>query len=60
MQQKWRNSIQYQRIIEILEDYWLNEPNELKVRVTMDFIKATGEEQHKCITWINPDYKNIQ
>lgn len=59
MQQKWRNSIQYQRILEILEDYWLNEPNELKVSVTMDFLKTTGEEQHKRIVWINPDYNNL-
>jgi len=52
----WKKSPQYQRIIEILKDYWLEEPDELKVRVQMDFIKANGEKQSKCICWENPNY----
>lgn len=54
-----KNSVQYQRIIEILEDYWINEPTELKVRVSMDFVKANGETQSKSIVWINPDYTYV-
>lgn len=54
---KWRTSPEYQRILEILADYWLSVPDELKVRVKMDFVKANGETQSKCITWSNPDYR---
>lgn len=53
----WKKSEHYQRIIEILDAYWLSEPDELKVRVNMDFIKANGETQRKSIVWINPNYK---
>ncbi len=54
-----KNTAQYKRIIEILEDYWINEPDELKVRVSMDFVKANGETQCKCLTWVNPDYQYV-
>lgn len=53
----WEKSIQYQRIIEILHDYWLTEPSEFRVRVHMDFIKANGETQTKEIWWQNPNYE---
>ena len=53
-----KNSPEYQRILEILSDYWLTEPDELKVRVTMDFVKANGEAQSKCITWVNPNLRH--
>jgi len=55
---KWRTAPEYQRILEILSDYWLTEPDELKVRVTMDFVKANGETQSKCITWVNPNLRH--
>lgn len=51
----WKESYEYKRIQEILEDYWLSEPEELKVRVRLDFIKANGETQSKCIVWRNPN-----
>lgn len=54
----WKKSYPYKRIQEILDDYWLSEPDELKVRVRMDFIKADGQTQSKCITWVNPNYKS--
>lgn len=54
---KWKDSPEYQRILEILADYWLTEPDELKVRVTMDFVKANGETQSKRIMWVNPNYR---
>lgn len=52
----WKDSSHYQRILEILNDYWLTEKDEFRVRVQMDFIKANGETQSKCITWQNPNY----
>ena len=41
----WANSTHYKRIIEILEDYWLTQPDELAVVVSMDFIHADGQRQ---------------
>lgn len=52
----WKDSLYYKRILEILNDYWLTEEEEFRVRVQMDFIKANGETQSKCITWQNPNY----
>lgn len=51
----WKKTYEYKRIQEILEDYWLSEPEELKVRVRLDFIKSNGETQSKCIVWRNPN-----
>ena len=52
----WKDTGQYKRILEILEDYWVTEKDEFRVRVSMDFIKANGETQTKQITWQNPNY----
>lgn len=52
----WKNTYEYQRVLEILNDYWLEEPDEFRVRIRMDFIKANGETQQKCIRWQHPDY----
>lgn len=59
MKKPWKNEEAYIRILEILSTYWLEEPEELKVRVQLDFVKANGEQQSKCIRWINPNYKYI-
>ena len=53
----WEQSWQYQRILEILEDYWVNCPDEAFVEVDMYFRKVNGEEQLKEITWQNPNFK---
>lgn len=46
----WDKSREYKRIMEILDDYWITEPNEDYVKIKMAFIK--GEEfQTKHITW---------
>lgn len=55
----WGRDCKYLRIMEILNDYWLTEPDELKVRVRMDFVKANGEIQSKCLLWTNPNYKYV-
>lgn len=52
---KWENSGHYQRILQILEDYWLTEPEEAYVCVDMEFLKGDGQYQHKHIVWWNPD-----
>lgn len=53
----WEKDYRYKRILEILHDYWLSEPDEFRVRVHMDFIKANGETQSKEIYWQNPNYE---
>ena len=52
----WRTSSQYQRIMEILADYWLSEPEEQQVTVCMTFRHADGSTQNKRIVWTNPKY----
>lgn len=54
MKTGFEKSREYQRIIEILDDYWISEPDEKEVRVTMMFTKNNGEHQEKCIVWHNP------
>ena len=55
----WEESTTYKRILEILEDYWLDQPEELRVRVRMDFVHANGETQQKELVWRNPNYEYI-
>lgn len=54
----WENEYEYQRILEVLDDYWLTEPDELAVEVRLEFLKANGERQTKVIRWINPNYES--
>ena len=56
----WKNSYRFQRIMEILEDYWLTEPDELYVKVDMTFVKADGQHQRKTINWFNPNYEVVK
>ena len=50
----WAKTYEYKRILEILEDYWLTEKDEDYVEVTLYFRHKNGDEQEKCIRWINP------
>lgn len=52
---KWEDSPQYQRILEILTDYWTSEPDEAYVEVDMKFVHANGKWQSKTICWFNPN-----
>lgn len=52
---KWENTGHYQRILQILEDYWLTEPDEAYVCVDMEFLKGDGQYQHKHVVWWNPN-----
>ena len=47
---KRKNTYEYKRILEILEDYWLSEPEEDRVVVELHFYKG-NEKQHKMIRW---------
>ena len=55
----WSHEAVYERILEILDAYWITQKDELKVRVSMDFIKANGETQRKCLQWVNPNYERV-
>lgn len=59
MAKTWENTYEYRRILEILDDYWLSEPDEDKVVITMEFYKG-NECQKKQIRWINPNKKGEQ
>ena len=50
----WNDTREYQRIIEILEDYWVTQPREDKVIVDMKF-KRGNEYQKKTVVWENPN-----
>lgn len=52
----WKDAHEYQRILEILNDYWLTEKDELRVCVTLEFEHADGSTQEKRITWVNPNF----
>ena len=52
---KWENTGHYQRILQILEDYWLTEPEEAYVAVDMEFLKSDGQYQRKRVVWWNPN-----
>ena len=54
----WKNTYEYKRILEILSDYWITEPDEKRVVVTMYFEKKDGQIQEKQITWINSDMED--
>lgn len=53
----WSKSDEYKRIQEILNDYWLNEPNEKQVQVVMTFQHMDGSEQTKSVVWRNPNVR---
>ena len=56
----WKNDPIYQRVLEILQDYWIDEPEEALVKIEMFFEKANGEAQEKSITWKNPELEKEQ
>lgn len=54
MNKPWSDEYKYKRILEILDDYWISQQDELYVRVDMYFEHKNGETQSKRIVWINP------
>jgi len=55
MPKVWINEPEYRRVLEILNDYWITEPDEYAVIIDMQFRHRNGEYQHKRITWKNSD-----
>lgn len=53
----WTATPEFNRIVEILKEYWLSDPKEFRVRITMDFINIYGETQSKRIVWQNPNFE---
>lgn len=53
--QEKKTSAAYQRIMDILYDYWLSVPDEEYVQINMYFRKADGQEQEKKIVWASPE-----
>lgn len=51
----WEDSYTYQRLMEILDDYWLTVENEQTVEIDLYFKKETGETQMKHLRWTNPN-----
>jgi len=60
MRKVWHNSNEYLRILEILDDYWLSNPDEAEVRVEMYFRHENGETQAKRIIWRNPNLRTAK
>ena len=55
MKRYWKNDITYQRILQILDDYWLKNKNEKMVIVEMRFLNWDNQSQYKRICWHNPN-----
>ena len=54
MSKTWKDTIEYRRILEILNDYWVDEPDEAAVTVDMQFQHLDGKTQTKRVVWKNP------
>lgn len=52
----YKDSWQYKRLMQILDDYWLTVPDEKRVEIRITFLKADGQTQEKTIIWNNPKY----
>lgn len=50
----WKDCPEYKRLLEILKEYWLSEPDEAEVTIQMTFKKQDGQIQEKRIKWTNP------
>lgn len=60
MYKHWENSKEYQRVMEILDTYWLTQADEAEVDITMHFRHRTGETQDKRIIWKNPNIHSME
>ena len=57
---QWNNSYEYQRILEILEEYWISQADEAEVEINMHFRHRSGATQDKRIIWRNPNINIIE
>ena len=51
----WKDTYTYQRLMEILDDYWLSVEDEQLVEIEMHFEKADGQTQDKKRIWKKPN-----
>ena len=56
----WKGSYAYESLTEMLDTYWLTEPDELAVHIELEFLKANGERQTKVVRWNNPNYVPVK
>ena len=54
----WKDEYVYKRLIEILDAYWLEEPDEAAVNILLHFRKKDGQTQNKRLCWRNPNTEN--
>lgn len=54
----WEQSSVYLDLMDILDAYWLSEPEEMIVEIDLHFVKANGEEQFKNLVWTNSKYED--
>lgn len=57
MKKYWKDTFVYQRLLEVLSTYWLEQPDEASVVIDVQFLHKNGEYQAKHLIWDNP---NIQ
>ena len=51
----WKDEYIYKRLLEILDAYWLEEPDEAAVNIMLHFRHKDGQTQDKYLTWRNPN-----
>ena len=51
----WKDEYEYKRLLEILDAYWLTEPDEERVHILLHFRHKNGETQDKSLVWQNPN-----
>jgi len=51
----WKDSYVYKRLLEILDAYWLEEPDEAAVNIILHFRHKDGRTQDKSLYWRNPN-----
>lgn len=54
----WKDEYVYKRLLEILDAYWLTEPNEAAVNIMLHFRHRDGQTQEKVLTWRNPNMQD--
>ena len=53
----WKDEYEYKRLLEILDAYWLEEPDEAAVNIMLHFRHKDGQTQDKYLTWRNPNMR---
>lgn len=54
MKKNWKKTREYEEILRILDDYWIDEPKALEVSVEIKVLYENGIFEDKHIRWYNP------